>query len=123
MSREETTLLSIREPYPRPLMALSQLYGDVGFVKNPRRLYPCGVRGRRSNGTSTEHRRNIDGTTVEQKLNANGQMGLCIEGEGQSGQEPAGAPGGCRAGGCGAGPCARAQPDPSRAAGKTHILH
>ena len=41
MSREEVTLLSIREPYPSPLMALSQLYGDVGFVKNPRRLYPC----------------------------------------------------------------------------------
>ena len=43
VSREETTLLSIREPYPRPLMALSQLYGDVGFVKKTRRLYPCGT--------------------------------------------------------------------------------
>ena len=41
VSRAETTLLSICEPYPRPLMALSQLYGDVGFVKKPRRLYPC----------------------------------------------------------------------------------
>ena len=45
-------------------------------------------------GTSTAHRRNIDGTTTEQKSNANGQMGLCVDGEGQAGQEPAGAPGG-----------------------------
>ena len=61
--------------------------------------------GRRRNGTSTEHPRNIDGTSTEQKSNANGQMGLymCIEGEGQAGQEPAGAPGGVgnRAGGVG----------------------
>ena len=44
MRRTGATILSICEPYPRPLMALSQLYGDVGFVKNPRRLYPCGAR-------------------------------------------------------------------------------
>ena len=71
---------------------------------------------RNIDGTSTEHRRNNDGTTTEQKLNANGQMGLCIEGEGQSGQEPAGAPGGCRAGGGWGGPARQgtAGPKPGR---------
>ena len=52
-------------------------------------------------GTSTEHRRNNDGTTTEQKLNANGQMGLCIEGEGQGQPGTRRGPGG---GGAGEGP-------------------
>ena len=34
-----------------------------------------GVRGRLSNGTSAEHRRDIDGTIAEQTRNTNGQMG------------------------------------------------
>ena len=76
---------------------------------------PCNQRGgegsteqRNIDGTSMEHRWNNDGTTAEQKLNANGQMGLGIEGEGQ------GRPGARQGPGGGAGPGPARAPGHSR---------
>ena len=81
---------------------------------------------RNTDGTSTGHRRNNDGTTTEQKLNTNGQMGLCIEGEGQgrpgTRRGPGGA-GGLRAQGGGAGgPAHQGTAGPKPGRGQTHTF-
>ena len=48
MSREETTLLSIREPYPRPLIALSQRFRScTGTSVLPKSLGSCTAVGAR----------------------------------------------------------------------------